>query len=503
MIKNQKKAGIVLGYMSEAVKVLTRIFYTPIMLRLLGSSEYGLYDLVNSVVAYLGLLSLGFGSAYLRFYSRAKAKNDDQEIAKLNGMFIIIFSVIALICLVCGGIMVSNVEIIFKSGLTDEEMGKAKILMLIMVINVAITFPNTVFNNSVIANERFVFQKSLVFAQALLSPFLSLPLLIMGYGSIGLVVITTLLTLGMLLLNIFYCFRKIHIKFSFSGLQWSLFTEMFLFTFFLFLNQIIDQINWSVDRYLLGRIINTTAVAVYGIGALLNAMYIEMSKSVSNVYVTQVNRIVAEDNDNEKLTQVFVKVGRMQFVVLALVMTGVTFFGQSFLKMWVGDEFESSYYVALLLMIPETIPLIQNIGIEIQFAKNMHQTRSLVYSLMAIVNILISIPLIRKLGVVGAAIGTAVSLIVCNGLFMNWYYQKKICIDVIRFWKSILSMCKGIVIPFLVGYCILHKINMNGLLRFSVFVILYTAIYLTSMWFLGLNLQEKKQILTIINKLKR
>ena len=235
LIKNQKKAGIVLGYMSEAVKVLTRIFYTPIMLRLLGSSEYGLYDLVNSVVAYLGLLSLGFGSAYLRFYSRAKAKNDDQEIAKLNGMFIIIFSVIALICLVCGGIMVSNVEIIFKSGLTDEEMGKAKILMLIMVINVAITFPNTVFNNSVIANERFVFQKSLVFAQALLSPFLSLPLLIMGYGSIGLVVITTLLTLGMLLLNIFYCFRKIHIKFSFSGLQWSLFTEMFLFTFFLLL----------------------------------------------------------------------------------------------------------------------------------------------------------------------------------------------------------------------------------------------------------------------------
>ncbi len=500
---NQKRAGIVLGYSSEAVKILTKIFYTPFMLRLLGSSEYGLYDLVNSVVAYLGLLSLGFGSAYLRFYSRAKVKRDDQEIAKLNGMFLLIFSVIAIICFLCGGIMVSNAEIIFKTGLTTEEVEKSKILMLIMVINMALTFPNTVFNNSIIANERFAFQKGLVLAQALLNPFLSLPLLIMGYGSIGLVVVTTLLTLGVLLLNIFYCFKKIHIRFSFSGLQWCLFTEMFLFTFFLFLNQIIDQINWSVDRYLLGRIINTTAVTIYGIGALLNTMYIEMSKSVSNVYVTQVNRIVAENKDNEKLTQVFIKVGRMQFVVLALVLTGIIFFGISFLKIWVGDGFESSYYVALLLMIPETIPLIQNIGIEIQFAKNMHQTRSLVYLLMAIANIVISIPLIQRFGVVGAAIGTTISLVAGNGLFMNWYYQKRICIDVIRFWKSILSMCKGIVIPILVGCFIMLKINTNGLLRFAAFVLLYTVIYMASMWLLGLNSQEKQQLLAIVDKFKR
>ena len=112
----QKKSGIIISYISEGVKVLTNLLYTPIMLRLLGDSEYGLYQLVNSVVSYLGLLSFGFASAYMRFYSRSKAKNDECEIAKLNGMFLTIFNIIAVVCLLCGAVMVFNIETIFRKG---------------------------------------------------------------------------------------------------------------------------------------------------------------------------------------------------------------------------------------------------------------------------------------------------------------------------------------------------------------------------------------------------
>ena len=82
--KNQKKAGVAISYATEVVRILSNLLYTPVMLRLLGSSEYGLYQLVNSVVSYLGLLSLGFGAAYMRFYSRAKARRDEEEVARLR-----------------------------------------------------------------------------------------------------------------------------------------------------------------------------------------------------------------------------------------------------------------------------------------------------------------------------------------------------------------------------------------------------------------------------------
>ena len=68
MAISQKKAGVVLSYASQAVQIISGLIYTPIMLRILGQSEYGLYQLVYSVVSYLGLLSMGFNASYMRFY---------------------------------------------------------------------------------------------------------------------------------------------------------------------------------------------------------------------------------------------------------------------------------------------------------------------------------------------------------------------------------------------------------------------------------------------------
>ena len=173
MLINQKKAGVILSYISEGIKVISGLVYTPIMLRLLGQSEYGLYQLVYSVVSYLSLLSFGFTASYIRFYSRAKAKNEEDEVRRLNGMFMIIFLIIAIICILCGAVMVGNIELIFGDGLTPEEYPTARILMSLMVANLALTFPNSVFDSFTSANERFFFQKLLVVFQNFLNPFLT------------------------------------------------------------------------------------------------------------------------------------------------------------------------------------------------------------------------------------------------------------------------------------------------------------------------------------------
>lgn len=147
----------------------------------------------------------------------------------------------------------------------------------------------------------------------------------MGYGSIGMVAVTTFLTLLVLVMNVYYSFHNLHIRFCFKKFQLDLLKEMWVFTFFIFINQIIDQINWSVDKFLLGRFAGTTAVAVYGVGGQINSMYIELSSSVSNVFVPKVNRIVAESGDDNELTRLFTKVGRIQFMILGLILSGFIF----------------------------------------------------------------------------------------------------------------------------------------------------------------------------------
>lgn len=500
---NQKKIGVVISYAGQLVHILTGFIYTPIMLQLLGQSEYGLYQLVYSVVSYLSLLSLGFGASYMRFYAREKAKACEDGIAKLNGMFLVIFSVIAVICIICGGVMLGNIRGIFGPGLTDAEYAKARILMALMIINLALTFPNSVFNCIVTSQEKFLFQKTLILVQYLLNPFLTLPILIMGYGSVGMVVVTTLLTIAVLFSNMFYCFKKLHTRFSFRGFRLSLLKEMWGFTFFIFLNQIIDQINWNVDKFLLGRLAGTTAVAVYGVGGQINTLYLQFSTAISNVFIPEVNRIVAEEKDDNRLTMLFTKVGRVQFVIMMLILSGFIFFGREFIYFWAGEGYEVSYYVALLLIVPVTVPLIQNLGIEIQRAKNKHKARAVVYFLIAVANVFVSIPLIKIWGITGAALGTTLSLVCGNVLFMNWYYHFKIGIDIKYYWKNILSLLPALILPFVVGILNMLFVKNDSVIKLAVSIGIYAVVYCGSMYVCGLNAVEKQMVKGITNKLFR
>lgn len=498
---SQRKAGVILSYISQGIQVLSGLIYTPIMLRLLGQSEYGLYQLVYSVVSYLSLLGFGFTASYMRFYSRAKAKNDEEEVSRLNGMFMVIFLVIAVICILCGTVMVGNIELIFADGLTPQEYPTARILMALMIFNLALTFPNSVFDAFTSAHERFFFQKMLVVLQNLLNPFLALPLLLLGYGSIGMVCVTTFLTVAKLAVNVWFSLKKLKVHFIFNGFRFGLLKEMWVFTFFIFLNQIIDQVNWSVGKFLLGRLSGTTAVAIFGLGAQINSMYLQFSTSISNVFVPKVNRIVATSDDNSELTKLFTKVGRVQFIILALIFTGFIFFGQPFMVFWGGEGYADSYYIALWLILPVTVPLIQNLGIEIQRAKNKHKVRSIVYFCIAIANVLISIPLIRVVGTVGAAMGTGISLICGNIIFMNWYYQKYIGLDMLYFWKSISRFIPSLVAPCIMGVVIMQFVTINSLIVLGLWIVLYAAVYCVSMYFLGMNNEEKRMVMGPIRKL--
>ena len=99
---NQLKVGSILSYIQMGLSIVIGLVYTPVMIRLLGQSEYGLYQTVSSTIAMLGILNLGFNSSYVRYFAKYKKNNDYESISKLNGLFLIIFSVIALIAFLCG-----------------------------------------------------------------------------------------------------------------------------------------------------------------------------------------------------------------------------------------------------------------------------------------------------------------------------------------------------------------------------------------------------------------
>lgn len=498
---NQLKMGTFLSYFSMGAGYLVTLVYTPIMLRLLGQNEYGLYNLVSSVVAYLGLLNFGMGNAYIRFYIRYKVENERKKIAKLNGLFLILFTFVAVVAVICGIFLVFNARLVFGSELTPSELDTARVLLSIMVFNTAISFPNIVFNSYITANEKFIFQKLMEMIRILVNPFIVLPLLLLGFGSIGLVISTTLLTIIIEISNIIYCFKKLKIEFEFKGFENQIVREILVFSSYVFIGLIVDQINWNVDKFILGRYHGAISVAIYGLAAQINTYYTQLSTAISNVFIPRVNVIVSDSNDNNILTKLFTKIGRLQFLILALVSSGFVFFGKPFINFWAGESYQDTYLVLLFLILPVTVPLIQNTGLAIQKAKNLHRFRSLLYLGIAICNVFLTLYSANIYGAIGAAIGTAISLIIGNVFCMNWYYHKKIGLDIIFFWKNIISMMTGLVIPFIYGLVINMFVDLDNLYFFLSSGLIYVLIYLFSMWSVGMNEYEKNLIGRPLKKL--
>ncbi len=504
---NQLKVGSLLSYVQMFLGVVISLIYTPAMLKLLGQSEYGLYNTVASTISMLSLLSLGFNSGYIRCYSKYRRNNDVEAIWKLNGLFLIVFLIIGVVALVCGIFLSFNLELVFLDGLTVSEYQVAKILMQLLAFNLAISFPMSVFSNIISANERFVFLKVISIIKTVLSPLVTLPLLLLGFRSIAMVVVTLLFAIVTDLVYMYYVITKLHNRFVFHDFEKGIFLNLFTYTAFIAINMIVDQINWNVDKVLLGRYKGTDAVAVYSIGYTLYQHYMMFSTSISSVFTPRIHRIVTETSNDtlaqrKQLTELFIKVGRIQFILLGLVASGVAFFGKDFItRYWAGSEYGESYYVALLLILSASIPLIQNIGIEIQRAQNKHRFRAIVYTAMAIINLGISIVLCQRYGAIGSAFGTAISLFLANGIAINLYYHLCCNIDIIKFWKNIVRLSLGLPLPLLCGILINRHIVSSNVWIYLGSIVIYSGVYCLSMWFLGINENEKALFLTPIKKI--
>lgn len=492
---NQLKSGVILSYTQMILSNLISIVFTPIVIKILGQDEYGVMSLAGAVIGYLSLLNLGLGGSYNYFYHKRKKEADEEGIAKLNGMYITIFSVIGLVVLVAGMFIVFNARSVLGNEITENELGIAKKLMVISVLSMALTLPTSVFGSYIFVHERFVFSKVVSIIFTILTNVVKLSLLFLGFRSVAITISAFILTIINTLVTIFYSVKVLRFKFKFNGFQINMLKRMFTFSFFIFLNQIVDQINWSIDKYIIARFYGAASVAVYSIGASLNNYYVTISSTISSVFSPRINKMISVETDNKSLTDLMIKVGRIQFLILSLIFSGLVFFGEYFIVgYYAGTGYEEAYKVVLILCAPVTIPLIQNVGIEIQRAKNKHKFRSVIYVIMAFFNLGISIPLCKHFGIIGCAIGTAIGIVLANVIIMNLYYHKNLGLNMIRFWKSIFRILPSEIIPILFGVFILKVVKVESLSAFLLFGVLYVLVFATSVWSLGMNSFEKNLI---------
>lgn len=489
---NQLKAGALLSYVNLAATVAVGLLYTPVMLRLLGQSEYGLYSLIGAFVGYLSILDMGLGNTIVRYASGNRVTGDKQKEAELNGLFLLIYLALGAMAAAAGIFLCLHLDWIFGDSLTAGELREARIMMALLVFNLALSFPLGLFSAEMQVYERFIFLRATNILRVILNPFLVLPFLYMGYGAVMMVIISTVLNISCLLANMWYCFHYLELHFIVGHYKKAFLTEIAVYSFFIFLNAVMDKVYYNTGQFILGIVDGTEAVAVYAVAIQFVMLYMQFSTALSGVLFPKITRMVAGKATKAELTDIMIRVGRLQCMVVAYILVMFYFVGKDFIILWAGPRYEGAYGVTLLIMAGLFTPLIQNAGISILWAMNRNKYRMTVYILCALASIGISYPLAEIWGGLGCALGTFLSLAVSTGFIMNRYYDRVIGLDMGTFWKEIIKEFRGIALFAAAAYGMLSILPpRGGWLSFLGTALLLTVMYGTFLYGWSLNSYEK------------
>lgn len=498
---NQLKAGAVLNYVIILLNAAVGLLYTPYMLHKLGQSEYGLFSLVSSVIAYLTLMDFGFGNAVVRYTAKYRAEGKNEELNYLFGMLYIFYCFISILVLIGGFALYVNTESMFGDTMSQDEIARAKIMMLILTFNMSYSFIFQIYGSIITAYEKFVFQKTIQIIRLVLNTITMILLLYCGYKAIAMVIALTIFNVVSLLINLFYCKKKLNVKIKFGHFDKQLAAEMAVYAFWIFLNAIMDKIYWSTGQFILGITSGTVAVSVFAVAISFEHMYMSFSTAISSVFLPKVTAMVAENKSDREISDLFIKTGRVQYVVMAFILTAFFVLGSQFIKIWAGEEYSGSYYIAFMFFAALFIPLIQNMGITILQARNQMKFRCILYVIIAFVSLIGQIILSKKFGAYGCAISISAALIIGQGIVMNIYYEKKQGLDIKKFWKEIFKMS---IFPFLIAiaaFMIFKQIEIQSYTMFFLYAAIFSLVYIPCFWIFSMNDYERQLIKEPIKKL--
>lgn len=501
---NQLKAGVVLNYVVIFLNTVVGLLYTPYMLRMMGQSEYGLYSLVASVIAYLTVLDLGFGNAIVRYTAKFRAEKKTEEQYEMFGMFFLLYLVIGIIAFGIGLGLYFNVGTLFGNTMTAVELGRARIMMLLLVANLAFTFPMSIWGSIIQAYEDFVFQKSLNIIRIILNTAVMICLLHFGYKAVAMVVVQTIFNVLTLVVNFIFCRRKlnIHIYFRFKHFHWGFLKEVAIYSFWIFLNAIMDRVYWSTGQFVLGAMVGTAAVAVFAIAIQLEGMYMQFSTAISSVFLPKVTAMVATNRSRKEISDLFIRTGRIQYIVLAYILSVFIIFGRQFIELWAGAGYSDAYIISLLFFIPLTVPLIQNLGITILQARNEMKFRSVLYIIIALVSLAMQIVLTRFFGGIGCAMGVSGALVVGQILIMNVYYRRRQDLDIKTFWKEISKMSIiPIVLIFSSMLVIRHFFALDSWGKLILGIAAFSLVYIPLFFRFSMTDDERNLFISMFHKI--
>lgn len=491
------KAGAIISYISVFLSIAITFFYTPWMIRQIGVSDYGLYSLAITFIAYF-VMDFGMSGTVTRFIAKYRAEGNEKKVGNLLGLIFKVYfaiDVVIFLVLLVVGFFLSG---IFQ-GLTPEEIEKLKVLFAIAALFSVLTFVFKPMHGAMMAYEYFVETKLIDMAQKVGTVLLIVIALLIGMGVYALVLINGAVALFTSLLLYVVFRRKSKLKINFDYFDKPEMKALLDFSVWVFLITMAQRFRLTFMPSLLGMLADSTQISIFSLGMSIEGMVWVLSSALNGLFLPKVSRL-SHQGDAKAITELMIRVGRIQFYIISLIFFGFVILGQDFLHLWVGDKFHNTYFVVLLLIGTNLVSLTQHVASDLVYAENKVRYTATLTFVASGIALLGSIFLAPILGAVGCALSFFVAMSV-NIIQLNIFYKRKLQVDVGRFFRC----CHFRLMPVMcmvaaLFYVAKQFIPIGSWLLLVSFGAIYAISALALDYLVLFNKEEKSNLLSLIHR---
>jgi O-antigen/teichoic acid export membrane protein len=393
-------------YLAIAVNAIVGLLVLPINVHYLGASAYGLWMLTASIATYFSVLELGYGSAVVKFVAEYRARRDARALNEILSTTFTVFTTMGVLAYAVALVIAALLPEIFN--LDPGQVTTGRIVLLIIAANVTLHFVCSVYGGVVNGFQRYYVNNVIGTVATIAGAVVNVAVLWLGYGLIELVAATTLVRMAP-----YYLYRRnAHRAFPELSLRFGLFRRERLreITGFSVYVAIIDwssRLSYTVDTLVIGIFLNTASVGIYAVGLRLSEALFRMTNQLQVfLFPAVVHRAVEGRLDDQR--HLFVRATRFQLAIAAALCGVVMADADVLIRTWIGPGFERGVVTAQMLAgvvilrawmaMPGT--LLKGSGHHVFCAK--------VSALSALANVLLSVALVKVLGIVGVALGTLI-----------------------------------------------------------------------------------------------
>ncbi len=499
MAVNQIKAGAIISYVALLVNVLIGLLYTPWLISSIGKSDYGLYTLAMSII---GLLSFdfGLGNATTKFITQYLANGLQDRINNLLGLIYKLYLVVDIFVFVGLTLIYIFLPEIY-SGLTSGEIGRFSKIFIIVAGFCILSFPFIPLNGVLTSYEMFIQLKLCDLINKLLIIASMSICLLLGYGLYALVLINSGAGILTILIKLWIIKQNTNISVNFAFWSNDEFKIIFSFVIWVTIAALSQRMIFNISPSILGIFATTHDIALLGVAITVESYVYLFANALNGMFLPRVSRLLAANKPNAIL-DLMIKVGRLQIYVIGFICIWLFVFGSNFIDNWIGHSYYLAYPCIVLIIFPSFFQLPQEIGLTYIIASNNVKLQSYVYLIMGLVNIILSIPLSMKFGVVGLCVSIFIAYMT-RTVGLNFIFKNTLKINVLEFYaKSYGKLIPILLFTLVFALIVNYSIQIDGWSGLLVKSVILVIEYVAVLYYLGFNTYEKNLLIApIINKL--